>query len=182
MSRLVAAITRTSTSAVVVAPRLGRLGSGDSEEAEGSLEVGATVETMPETGMLGTDPREGAVRAWLKAPQQLHLALSLGMAPAPYTGPQSGELKCNGSPIVQNAEVVFDGLPPGEGTFLLCTFWLADNLLERGDRMSMAASLELARWFHSRFTHWPCSRCCSASSMPHCSCSSAAAPVASCRC
>jgi catalase len=34
-------------SAVVVAPRLGRLGSGDSDEAEGSLEVGATVETMP---------------------------------------------------------------------------------------------------------------------------------------
>jgi tryptophan synthase beta subunit len=47
--------------------------------------LGAQVEAMPVTGMLGTDPREGAVRIWQKAPQELHLALSLGMAPAPYT-------------------------------------------------------------------------------------------------
>jgi tryptophan synthase beta subunit len=47
--------------------------------------LGAQVEAMPAQGMLGTDPREGAVRIWQKAPQQLHLALSLGMAPAPYT-------------------------------------------------------------------------------------------------
>lgn len=47
--------------------------------------LGAQVEPMPAQGMLGTDPREGAVRIWQKAPQELHLALSLGMAPAPYT-------------------------------------------------------------------------------------------------
>ena len=47
--------------------------------------LGAKVEPMPAQGMLGTDPREGAVRIWQKAPQELHLALSLGMAPAPYT-------------------------------------------------------------------------------------------------
>jgi tryptophan synthase beta subunit len=47
--------------------------------------LGAQVETMPATGMLGTDPREGAVRAWQKDGAEMHLALSLGMAPAPYT-------------------------------------------------------------------------------------------------
>lgn len=46
---------------------------------------GARVEPMPATGMLGTDPREGAVRLWQKATADTHLALSLGMAPAPYT-------------------------------------------------------------------------------------------------
>ena len=45
--------------------------------------LGAAVEPMPATGMLGTDPREGAVRIWQKAVADTHLALSLGMAPAP---------------------------------------------------------------------------------------------------
>ncbi|MFD0487483.1 glycoside hydrolase family 15 protein [Saccharopolyspora spinosporotrichia] len=26
-----------------------------------------------------------------------------------------------------------DGLPPGEGSFIACTFWLADNYAQRGD-------------------------------------------------
>jgi tryptophan synthase beta subunit len=47
--------------------------------------LGAQVEPMPATGMLGADPREGAVRIWQKATGDTHLALSLGMAPAPYT-------------------------------------------------------------------------------------------------
>jgi len=47
--------------------------------------LGAQVEPTPATGMLGTDPREGAVRIWQKATADTHLALSLGMAPAPYT-------------------------------------------------------------------------------------------------
>jgi tryptophan synthase beta subunit len=47
--------------------------------------LGARVEAMPATGMLGTDPREGAVRIWQKSVAESHLALSLGMAPAPYT-------------------------------------------------------------------------------------------------
>ena len=47
--------------------------------------LGASVEPMAATGMLGTDPREGAVRIWQKAAANTHLALSLGMAPAPYT-------------------------------------------------------------------------------------------------
>lgn len=47
--------------------------------------LGAAAEPMPATGMLGTDPREGAVRLWQKVAADTHLALSLGMAPAPYT-------------------------------------------------------------------------------------------------
>jgi len=30
-----------------------------------------------------------------------------------YGGPVSGKLTCNGTPVVQNGEVVFGGLPPG---------------------------------------------------------------------
>jgi tryptophan synthase beta subunit len=47
--------------------------------------LGAQVVPMAAEGMLGTDPREGAARIWQKASQDMHLALSLGMAPAPYT-------------------------------------------------------------------------------------------------
>ena len=45
---------------------------------------GVTVEPMPEAGMLGNDPREGAVRLWLKSAGAAHLVLSLGTAPPPY--------------------------------------------------------------------------------------------------
>lgn len=42
------------------------------------------IETMPEAGMLGDDPREGAVRLWQKSAGASHLVLSLGTAPPPY--------------------------------------------------------------------------------------------------
>lgn len=45
---------------------------------------GVTVETLPDAGMLGTDPREGAVRLWQKSAGAAHLVLSLGTAPPPY--------------------------------------------------------------------------------------------------
>jgi GH15 family glucan-1,4-alpha-glucosidase len=35
-----------------------------------------------------------------------------------------------------------DGLPPGEGTFLACTFWLADNLALMGRREEALAIFE----------------------------------------
>ena len=42
------------------------------------------VEPMPQAGMLGSDPREGAVRFWQKSGGGTHLVLSLGTAPVPY--------------------------------------------------------------------------------------------------
>src|SRR5918996_3367882 len=35
-----------------------------------------------------------------------------------------------------------DGLPPGEGTFLLCSFWLVDNLLLLGRREDARRAFE----------------------------------------
>lgn len=46
--------------------------------------AGVKVEPMPESGMLGTDPREGAVRHWQRAGGAAHLVLSMGTAPPPY--------------------------------------------------------------------------------------------------
>jgi len=45
---------------------------------------GAQVEAMDPTGALSSDPREGAVRLWLKAMGYAHLVLSLGTGPNPY--------------------------------------------------------------------------------------------------
>ena len=39
----------------------------------------------------------------------------------------------------------FDGLPPGEGVFLPCTFWLADNLLALGRRTSATPFRAISR-------------------------------------
>ncbi len=46
--------------------------------------LGAQVEPMPDAGMLGDDPREGAVRMWQKSAGATHLVLSFGTAPPPY--------------------------------------------------------------------------------------------------
>jgi len=47
--------------------------------------LGVQVVPMKKDGMIGTDPREGALRIWQKNTAVCHLALSLGMAPAPHT-------------------------------------------------------------------------------------------------
>jgi GH15 family glucan-1,4-alpha-glucosidase len=41
-----------------------------------------------------------------------------------------------------SGEATDDGLPPGEGTFLLCSFWLADDLALLGDREAAVALYE----------------------------------------
>ena len=46
--------------------------------------TGARIEVMSRAGMLGTDPREGALRLWMKQIGSAHLALSLGTGPNPY--------------------------------------------------------------------------------------------------
>jgi tryptophan synthase beta chain len=47
--------------------------------------LGAQLVPMKKDGMIGTDPREGALRIWQRNTAMCHLALSLGMAPAPHT-------------------------------------------------------------------------------------------------
>ena len=60
----------------------------DLQEKPGLIEElrrhGAQVEAMDAAGALTNDPREGAVRLWLKAMGYAHLVLSLGTGPNPY--------------------------------------------------------------------------------------------------
>jgi len=41
-----------------------------------------------------------------------------------------------------DSEAGIDGLPPGEGVFLPCTFWLADNLILLGQHEEARALFE----------------------------------------
>jgi len=50
------------------------------------------------------------------------------------------ELTVDGLVMRYQDDAAPDGLPPGEGTFLLCSFWLADNLILQG-RMAEARAL-----------------------------------------
>ncbi|HEX2676654.1 MAG TPA: glycoside hydrolase family 15 protein, partial [Polyangiales bacterium] len=52
------------------------------------------------------------------------------------------ELMQDGLLLRYRSEQTQDGLPPGEGTFLLCTFWLADNLALIGREAEACALFE----------------------------------------
>jgi GH15 family glucan-1,4-alpha-glucosidase len=82
-------------------------------QSYGSSQLDASLLLMPLTGFLPvSDPR---VRATIEAIQR--------------------ELTVDGLVQRYHTEKTEDGLPPGEGTFLACSFWLADDLclLERYD-------------------------------------------------
>jgi len=87
-------------------------------QAYGSDQLDAAVLMIPSVGFLpGTDPR---VQSTVAAVQR--------------------ELTNDGFVARYTTETVSDGLPPGEGAFLPCSFWLADNLALMG-RYDEAAAL-----------------------------------------
>jgi GH15 family glucan-1,4-alpha-glucosidase len=82
-------------------------------QAYGSSELDASLLLMPTTGFLPpSDPR---IRSTIEAIER--------------------ELVVDGFVLRYNTHTTDDGLPPGEGAFLACTFWLADAyaLLGRHD-------------------------------------------------
>jgi GH15 family glucan-1,4-alpha-glucosidase len=52
------------------------------------------------------------------------------------------ELVTDGFVARYRTDPTVDGLPPGEGAFLACTFWLADNLALQGRRPEARALFE----------------------------------------
>jgi GH15 family glucan-1,4-alpha-glucosidase len=52
------------------------------------------------------------------------------------------ELKTGGFVLRYRTEKSVDGLPPGEGAFLPCSFWLADNYVQQGRRDEAKAFFE----------------------------------------
>lgn len=86
----------------------------------GSSALDASLLSIPHLGFLpATDPR---VRGTIAAVRR--------------------ELSVDGLLLRYKEGAADDGLPPGEGTFLLCTFWLADNLMLIGDRSASCALFE----------------------------------------
>jgi GH15 family glucan-1,4-alpha-glucosidase len=80
----------------------------------GSRALDASLLALPLVGFLpATDPR---MRRTIEAIRQ--------------------RLTVDGLVLRYAADAADDGLPPGEGSFLLCTFWLADNLTLLGERQA----------------------------------------------
>lgn len=95
-------------------------GLGSFVQAYGSKDLDASLLQLPLFGFLpATDPRMvGTVRAIER------------------------ELLADGLVLRYRTELGADGLPGGEGAFLACSFWLADNLLLQGRRAEATALFE----------------------------------------
>ena len=86
----------------------------------GSTAMDASLLSIPHLGFLPvTDPR---VRGTIAAVQR--------------------ELSVDGLLLRYKEDAADDGLPVGEGAFLLCTFWMADNLVLLGDQAASRALFE----------------------------------------
>jgi GH15 family glucan-1,4-alpha-glucosidase len=96
---------------------------GSFVQAYGSRRLDASLLMLPLVGFLpATDPRiQGTVRAIER--ELLHDGFVLRYS-------------------TEEGEDGVDGLPPGEGAFLACTFWLADNLMLLGRRDEARAMFE----------------------------------------
>jgi GH15 family glucan-1,4-alpha-glucosidase len=85
---------------------------GSFVQAYGSQDLDASLLLIPITGFL--PPEDPRVQGTLKAIQ--------------------AELMVEGLVRRYRTRESIDGLPPGEGVFLACSFWLADNLILQGKR------------------------------------------------
>ena len=93
-----------------VCERAFHAGRGTFVQSYGSDELDASLLLIPTTGFLpATDPR---MRATIEAIQR--------------------ELTWDGFVLRYRTRETLDGLPPGEGVFLACSFWLADCLILLG--------------------------------------------------
>ena len=99
-------------------PVLERLGSFT--QSYGSQELDASLLLLPLVGFLpGSDPR---VRGTVEAIER--------------------ELVVDDLVLRYNSATAKDGLPPGEGVFLACSFWLADNYILQGRRADAVRMFE----------------------------------------
>jgi GH15 family glucan-1,4-alpha-glucosidase len=93
---------------------------GSFVQAYGSKQLDASLLLVPIVGFL--PPEDPRVRGTLAAIER--------------------ELKFDGLVLRYRSSEVDDGLPPGEGAFLACSFWLADNLIMQGRRKEAEALFE----------------------------------------
>ena len=99
----------------------------------------------------GIDPKRGCfVRAYGSKNMDASLLLLPAVGFLPPTDPRiratveavEGDLRVDGFVLRYDTAHAADGLPPGEGVFLACSFWLADAYLMIGRRSDAIAMFE----------------------------------------